>query len=303
MSSGRVCRLTPANTDEILRLVNFDDLNRATLVRELTAEDDYLWVGLVTPAGALCGVHRSMRWRRHLLLKGVFVDESARGSGAALELAFALRDSARSAGFAGIVAWVEPHKPEAGLARLLRLRQTSPLLHRFEIPLSDGDGQDSSLGDAHCFANSGTIVLDVAWRKQATPMLDDLLGVAEDPQPRAGAEPVDGRPPLGGCAAVHWVLDRHRLVLSGLPCRSIVDLPELTSAMKTLARAQGACALEIPVPAADISAALSLASIKARRLSRTPVRIGRLDFPAVSSHEKLATGAPAMGIDREFVGL
>lgn len=292
MSSGRVRRLTPANTDEILGLVNLAALNRSTLVRELTAEDDYLWMGLVTPTEGLYAVHRSMRWGRHLLLKGIFVHEPSRGSGAALELAFALRDSARNAGYAGIVAWVEPHQREAGLARLLRLRQTGPLLHRFEIPLWDGDGQDSSVGDAtHCLANSDTIVVDVPGKKQATPMLDDLLSVAEDPR----------RPPAYGPVTVHWVLDRRRLVLSSFPYHSIADLPELTSAMKTLARAQGASALEIPLPAADISAALSLASIKARRLSRTPVRIGRLDFAAASSGEKPVTVEPAVDINPKLV--
>ncbi len=275
MSSGGPHRLTPANTDEILNLVNFDDLNRSTLVRELTAEDDYLWLGLRTPTGSLCALHRGMTWGRYLLLKGVFVHESLRGSGAALEIAFAMRDSAHSAGYAGLVAWVEPHQREAGLARLLRLRQTSPLLHRFEISLSGGGGQDSSASDAtHCLTNSDTIALGVVGRKPATPILTDVLSVVEDPP----------RPPVDERVRVHWVLDRHRLVLSGFPCHSIAVLPDLTSTMRSLARAHGATALEIPVPAADISTALSLASIKARRLSRTPIRVGRLDFAAASSH-------------------
>jgi hypothetical protein len=229
------------------------------------------------------------------------VHTSSRGTGTALELAFALRDLARSAGYAGIVAWVEPHEQEAALARLLRLRQTGPLLHRFEIPLSCGGGQDRSVGDSiPCLTNSGTIAFDGAGSQQAPPMLDDLLSVTEDRQHLGDAGPTDRRQPHYRRKTVHWVLDRHRLVLSGLPCQSVADLPKLIVAMRTVP-AQSASALEVPVPAADLSAALSLVSIKARRLSRTPVRIGRLDFAAAPPHDKPVTAEPAVRLHREFV--
>lgn len=76
MKTGRVRRLTMSDTDDILRIVELEELNTVALTRELTAGDDYLWVGLDSPAGGLGAVHRSMRWGNHLLLKGVFVDDS-----------------------------------------------------------------------------------------------------------------------------------------------------------------------------------------------------------------------------------
>ncbi|MGX1853063.1 hypothetical protein [Streptomyces sp. NPDC055299] len=256
MKKGRVRRLRLVDADEILRIVDLEGLDAATLVRELAAEDDYLWMGLDTTAGGLGAVHRSMKWGDYLLLKGVFVEESMRGSGAALELAFALRDAARGNRFAGLAAWVEPHKPEAGLARMLRLRATGPLIHRFEVPVPD-DGPSVALSDD----GNGLLALDLPEPVGSAPLVDDLL---------SGGSP----------ATVRWVIDRHRLVLSGFPPRSVADLHVLTSAAGPLARARGAGFLEFPVPAADLAAALSLAAVKARRLSRTPVRLGRLDFGA-----------------------
>ncbi|MEV5242998.1 hypothetical protein AB0K89_28380 [Streptomyces cinnamoneus] len=254
MKSGRVRRLTSADSDEILRIVDLEGLDAVTLARELAAEDDYCWVGLDTPADGLCAVHRSMRWGDYLLLKGVFVDVPARGSGAALELAFALRDIARRRGYAGVVAWVEPHKPEAGLARMMRLQVTGPLIHRFEVPVPDGGPPVVAPSAGH-----GTLALDLPDPERSARLVDDLLN---------GGSPM----------VVRWVLDRHRLVLSGFPPRSVADLHVVTSAAGPLARAKGALFLELPLPAADITAALSLAKVKARRISRTPVRLGRLDF-------------------------
>ncbi|MEU1467083.1 hypothetical protein ABZ434_02475 [Streptomyces sp. NPDC005761] len=261
MTTGRVRRLTPADADEILRIVTLEGLDATVLTRELTVDDDYLWMGLTSPAGGLSAVHRSMRWGSHLLLKGVFVDESARGSGAALELGFAIRDHARDSGYAGVAAWVEPHKPEAGLARMLRLRTSGPLLHRFEVAVQDGDRPAHVPVPGH----PGR-VLELPGRATQTPLVADA--VADD----------DERGPTQGAARVHWVLDRHRLVLSGFPGESVADLGELVSAAAPLARAQGARFLEFPMPAADLSAALRLAAVKARRLSRTPVRLGILRF-------------------------
>lgn len=244
-------------------------------------------MGLDSPSGHLCAVHRSMRWGRHLLLKGVFVDQSSRGSGAALELGFALRDSACRAGYLGIAAWVEPHKPEAGLARLLRLRQAGPLLHRYEVLVSEDDAEEQTIADAAgSQGHNGTITLDLPGPGGGRPMVDDLLGEIGAPQPHPDVVCAGTPPRVHRRTAIHWVLDRRRLVLSSFPCRSIDELPALISAMTTLIGAQSASALEIPVPAADLPATLFLASIKARRLSRTPVRLGRLDFATTSCCER-----------------
>lgn len=286
MTTGRVRRLTPADAEEILRIVTLEGLDPAVLERELT-DDDYLWMGLASPTGGLGAVHRAMRWGSRLLLKGVFVDASARGSGAALELGFAMRDHARDSGYAGVAAWVEPHKPEAGLARMLRLRTSGPLLHRFEIAVPDGDRPSHvPLSAGRAGAGPGqpggsTVVrnrvLALPGRAPGPPLVADVVADDEEHGPAhraAGAE----HGPAHRAAGAHWVLDRHRLVLSGFPGHSVADLGELVSAAAPLARAQGARFLEFPMPAADLSAALCLAAAKARRLSRTPVRLGLLRF-------------------------
>lgn len=275
MTTGRVRRLTPADAEEILRIVTLEGLDPTVLARELT-DDDYLWTGLPSPTGGLGAVHRGMRWGSRLLLKGVFVDASARGSGAALELGFAMRDHARDSGYAGVAAWVEPHKPEAGLARMLRLRTSGPLLHRFEIAVPDGDRPShvplpagragAGPGQPGRSTISRNRVLTLPGRAPGPPLVADV--VADD----------DEHGPAHRAAGAHWVLDRHRLVLSGFPGHSVADLGELVSAAAPLARAQGARFLEFPMPAADLSAALCLAAAKARRLSRTPVRLGLLRF-------------------------
>ncbi|MFB7076431.1 hypothetical protein [Streptomyces sp. NPDC056308] len=254
MKTGRVRRLTLADADDILRIVKLEGLDSTTLARELVRADDYLWMGLDSPAGGLGAVHRSMRWGEYLLLKGVFVDEPLRGSGAALELAFALRDTARHGQYAGLVAWIEPHKPEAGLAHMLRLRATGPVIHRFDAPVPED--VPAVAVPAH---STGALTVDLPDSQRPTPLVDDLLS-ADSPK------------------AVRWVLDRHRLVLSGFPPCSVSDLHLVLSTAGPLARAQGAGFVEFPVPASDLSAAFTLVALKARRLSRTPVRLGRLDF-------------------------
>jgi hypothetical protein len=258
--------LTPDDVEAIVRLVGADSYDPEMLARELASEKDYLWMGIVDSYGAVHAVHRSMRWGRHLLLKGVIVGETVRGSGAALDLAFALRDAAREAGYAGIAAWVEPHEPEAGMAHLLRLRVRGRHLHRFEVPISNIS--DECVGEVPPQrADSGTITLDASRVPQGKPLVPDLLSA--DNAASSG----------GGGTALHWIVDRHRLVCSAFPLPSIADLPELILSLATSVRSAEVRHLEIPLPAADIPAALYLAGGKARRLSRTPVRLGRLDFP------------------------
>lgn len=253
MSTGTVRALDASDTDDISRLASFDGLTRKRLAEELGEPANYRWWGLHGTDGTLHAVHRSMRWGRHLLLKGVVVDEAARGSNALLRLAFALRDAARDEGFAGVAAWVEPYRPEAALARLLRLRQSGPLVHRFQIPLLSQDEQLTGAGAA----SSGVSVL--ATVGVVTP---DLLA----------------NPAGAGQVTVSWGLDGRRLVLSACPCPTAADLPELAERFRPLASSLGADSLEVPVPGGDLLAALVLAGRKARRLSRTAVRLGRLDF-------------------------
>ena len=230
MSPDPIRRLTVADADDVLNLFHIDP---AVLNRELSEPRDYCWVGVAAPGGRLYGVHRSMRWGDHLLLKGLYVEEEARGGDAALRLAFALRDRAPELGYAGIAAWVEPTKPEAGLARLLRLREDGPMLHRFEVALPEVDGPAT-------VRRSGTATL--------------------------------------GGAAVHWVVDRHRVVLSGFPYPSVADHDRCTRDVAAQIGAEGVRAVEFPLPAADLTAALTMAGARARRLSRTPVRLGRREF-------------------------
>jgi GNAT superfamily N-acetyltransferase len=253
VQAGPVRRLTADDTEGVLRIVDLEELDSANLARELACPDDYMWMGVDLPEGRLGAVHRSMRWGDHLLLKGVFVDEPLRGSGAALQLAFALRDTARAEGYEGLAAWVEPHKPEAALAHMLRLRSTGPLVHRFDVPLP-ADGPYAVAATAR---SNGRLVMEPV--TSAPPLVADLL---------TGDAP----------GSVRWVHDRHRLVLSGFPAASVTDLGQVLAAAAPLAKAVGTRRVELPVPAADLSAAFFLASLKAHRLSRTPVRLGRADF-------------------------
>lgn len=254
-------RLHEGDADAALRLCPFEDVDADVVRRELRAGADYCWMGLFTPDGEPAAVHRAMRWHRHLLLKGVFADDAFRGSGAALGAAFAIRDWAREAGYEGVAAWVEPNKPEARLAARLRLRTAGPLLHRYLVRLPYGSSAGRAPGTPPRM--SGTLV--VPGGDGTAPMVRELLGVPRSPS--AGTR-------------LAWVLDRSRLVLSGNPCRSTGDLAGFLAAVEDAARPAGATAAEVLVEAADIPAALAMAGLGARRLSRTPVRLGMVSFPA-----------------------
>ncbi|MET7717254.1 GNAT family N-acetyltransferase [Streptomyces sp. NPDC005407] len=259
-------RLQAGETGTALRLCPFEDVDAEVISRELEAEADYCWMGLFAPDGTAVAVHRAMRWHQHLLLKGVFVDDSYRGSGAALSAAFAIRDWARQAGYAGALAWVEPSKPEARLATRLRLRSASPLLHRYLIPLPSA-GASARPRSTALRPTSGT--LTVPLRDEGVPMVQELLGIWQED--------------LAG-TRLSWVLDRSRLLLSGNPCRSVGDLSTLLGAVEETAVLTGATSVEIPFEAADLLAALSLAGRGARRLSRSPVNLGVLSFDGAGGH-------------------
>jgi hypothetical protein len=256
-------RLHDAEVDAALRLCPFDDVDAGVIRRELAAGADHCWMGLFTPDGTLAAVHRAMRWHRHLLLKGVFVDDGFRGSGAALGAAFAIRDWAREAGYEGVAAWVEPNKPEARLAGRLRLRPVGPLLHRYLVRLPHASDAERPTGTPP--RTSGTLVVPgfVPGGDEAAPMVRELLGVPQGPS--AGTR-------------LAWVLDRSRLVLSGNPCRSMADLGGFLAAVEDTAVSVGATAAEVVVEAADIPAALAMAGLGARRLSRSPVALGLVSF-------------------------
>ncbi|MFJ4823642.1 hypothetical protein ACIP5L_10185 [Streptomyces bacillaris] len=252
-------RLHDGEVDAALRLCPFEGVDADVIRRELAAEADYCWMGLFTPDGTLAAVHRAMRWHRHLLLKGVFVDDGFRGSGAALGAAFAIRNWARDAGYEGVVAWVEPNKPEARLATRLRLRPVGPLLHRYLVQLPYGSDAGRPTGTPR--RTSGTLV--VPGEDEAAPMVRELLGVPRSPS--AGTR-------------LAWVLDRSRLVLSGNPCRSMGDLDGFLATVRHTAMSAGATAAEVVVEAADIPAALAMVGLGARRLSRSPVTLGMVSF-------------------------
>lgn len=277
MGSGLAARrLQGGEAEAALRICSFEDVDAEVVRRELAAEDDYCWMGLFASDGTVSAVHRAMRWHQHLLLKGIFVDDAYRGSGAALDVAFAMRNWARQAGYAGVVAWVEPNKPEAGLAARLRLRPVSPLLHRYLIPLPSTGGSERPSGALRPTAGTFSVPL----RDEGAPMVHELLGIRQD---------------HSASNRIAWVLDRSRLVLSGNPCRSLGDLDDLVTAAEHSAVLTGATAVEVVVEAADLHAALYLAGVGARRLSRSPVNLGMLSFESdgASSTRRLIHGAEA----------
>lgn len=229
-------------------------------------------MGLYAPDGTLAAVHRGMRWHRHLLLKGVFVDDGFRGSGAGLGAAFAIRDWARSVGFDGILVWVERDKRESQLATRLRVRPDGPLIHRYLVPLPSA-GAAAHPGAGVGRPAAGVLTVPLTGRGAA---LRELLGIEQDGS---------------GGTRLGWILDRSRLVLGGNPCRSITELEILVAATAEAVGLTGAMSLEIPFEAADIHAALSLAGIGAKRLSRVPVRLGLLPFG-----DQVAEGSVQQGL-------
>ncbi len=74
------------------------------------------------------------------------------------------------------------------------------------------------------------------------------------------------------------VLDRDRLLLSGLPCAGISEVAALLDEIAPFAVALGIPEIEIPVPISEIALMLWLSGRKARRVSGRPVHVGRYDF-------------------------
>jgi hypothetical protein len=263
-ADSAVRRLVPADAQEVHDASGGFGLTPERLAQELTASEDFWWVGLAGPSGRLGAVHRSMRWGPYLFLKGVYVTEELRGSAAALQLAFALRDAARSEGLAGIAAWVEPGMPEAGIAELLRLRPHSPLIYRVALPVGSGDAVEkpSARGvDLPRFRGEVVPPSDTDSGGPAEPCVD-LFGNAGDP------------------AAIHWVLDGRRIVASASFGTDRRQLDALLAVLGPIAQANGAGTVEIPVPAGDIIGALQVSQAGGRRSNRMPITLGMARFTA-----------------------
>ncbi|MCC9312334.1 hypothetical protein LN042_35655 [Kitasatospora sp. RB6PN24] len=259
--------ITSADIPEVLRLLDLTGLTEDRLGAELNADSPYRWVCLPGPDGGLSAVHRGFVWGDHLVLKGVSVDEAARGGAAALQMAFWLRESARREGRRGIAAWVAAGASHSALlAGRLRLRQDGPWIHRYLVPLSvaaTADGQMSAVEVHRDTPVSGSLSFGRAGGPDEPWITEDLLAPAA---------------PAGRARRVHWVADRDRLCLSGLPCTIFDGLPALVAALAPLAGELGLTVLDLPIPAVDIPLALRLLALGARRLSRTCVTLARFEF-------------------------
>lgn len=260
VSDVRPRRLVAADAPAVHALTGGFGLTPELLRRELAADGDFRWAGLDDPAGRLCAVHRSLRWGPYLFLKGVYVREDVRGSGAAVQLAFALRDAARAEGLPGVAAWFEPGMPESAIAELLGLRRQAPMVHRFALPLAPSGGAAPTAGAA-----------------APPPLRGELELPRECAADRSAAVDQFGAP-ADGPLRVHWVLDGRRLVASAGFGADRDGLAALLAAFGPLAAAHGAETLEFPVRASDIIGVLQLMHGRAERRNRVPVCLGALSF-------------------------
>ena len=241
--------LCTGDIDSLARFLSGNRLPRETLCRELDQEDIYVWMGLFDRIdGELIAVHRGMDFGGVLLLKGVTVASNRKGSTAALQVALAITENARKSGRKGVAVWVEPSKPERHLAARLRIPATGPLVHRYQLPIGGIGAESNRPTDLR---SSGMFSL----RLGEDPLVPNLL-------------------PSEAFDRINWVLDNQRLLLSTNPCNHASQLPELLRTLAPLAQSVGARALEIHFPASDLISAVAVLSNGAKRLSRTPVRLG-----------------------------
>jgi hypothetical protein len=299
--------LTTADAPDLLRLAELPGLDVSILAAELAPDSAYRWIGMTGPAGELLAAHRSMFWGDYLLLKGLFADASARGTGAALRLAFELREVARREGRRGIVAWVPPKSPATLVAQRLRLRPAGPWVHRYEfpVPLQEASQAPAAAGTFGAVTATTGSVMVRAEGTAASWIVPNLLH-APEAEARGGTSGSHDR-------SVHWVVDRTRLSLSGLPCSRLEHLPRLLEELAPLARQlRRVSSVEIPVPAADISCVLWMLAHNARRVTSTPARLGRRDFackeieiagvPAAQPRNGIAH-APRASYDSAHIGV
>lgn len=276
--AGDVRRLTPMDLSALTALVGSQRFTEYVLAMELEPGSPYRWVG-VLDSGELCGAHRGLLWGDYLFLKGVFVDESARGTDAVLRLAFALRDVAWDAGAAGIAAWVsESSRPQVTIAQRLRLQLSAETLHLYSLSLPTGR-QGKPASQPTFRSVRGEVTTDFG----EEPLVADMLKDSTAPEIVTGEGRL--RAPFGSRQSVSWVLDRDRIALSGLPCRCIDDFGCLLPALALIGAPMDIFTIELPVPATDFSLAIWLAAKNARRISQRPQKMGKYHFR--SSREQL----------------
>lgn len=251
-------RLQVKDLDALSRFLSGEDGAPAYLALELQRPETYLWLALFDAgSGDIIGVHRGMRLGSHLLLKGVVVDQRHKGSTSSLQLGRAMVEAATALGLQGVAAWIEPSKPERHLAERLRLVAQGPLVHRYLVPLQPSLAREGPIhGDLF-----GTV--DLTGDQTDVPLVPSLL---------------PSRP-----SHYAWVLDGKRIFLGGNPCPRVSALPLALRGIEPLARRVGATSLELALPASDLVSALETLALGARRLSRTPVRLGIRSFSPHSS--------------------
>lgn len=251
MLTTTVRSLSPADLGGLQTLFGSNCPDHRVLGRELHRVDVYLWMGLFDGT-ALVAAHRAMLLGSRLLLKGVSVASSHRGTTAAWRLALAMKEAAAARGMAGLAAWIEPRQPERFLAVRLGIKESGPMVHRFQIPLPSVD-EDLAI------AASPPLAGELQVSHGTEPMVSDLLGRS--------------------AGSLNWVIDGRRIVLSGNPCAGTEELLNLLSTLRPMAIQAGAHAAEIALPASDLSAAFSILATGVGRLSRVPVRMGLLSLP------------------------
>ncbi len=232
----RLLRMTPDDVPSLRELI--DSVETFTTLHEVVEHDlrnrhDNIWVGAKDPEGKIVAAHRGVRAGNRLFLKGLIVSPEAEGTLLAMRIAWAIKQVAEEEGYAGLHSWIEPFKPEAILARRLRLQPEGELLHRFVIPIE-------TLGT------------------------EGLPTPAETPPTnnRAGQAMMTGEDLLSVLTPVFSADDLVRWVHRSLPSTTRGQLANV----------------EFSAPASDLPLVLSLLAMGARRINRTPVYLGTLDF-------------------------
>ena len=240
--------LRPEDARAVAAICPFDGLDEARIRWELDRPEHHVWLGRCDVDGRVVAAHRGLVWSDHLLLKGVCLAPELAGTTAALGLGMAMRTEARERGLT-LAAWVEPSRPEAHLARRLRLVPVRPdLVHRYLLR-----GETPVAADGPHPATSGRVRLP---HLAETPLGPDLLA-------SSSARTVE----------VRWTWDRGRLVLSAVPAASVATLTPVLAAVAEAAGGWPSAGFELPLPAADLATALLLTRSGAHRVSRTPVQL------------------------------
>lgn len=257
-----VFTLGPGDAAEIARLTAGRRYTVPVLAAELADPETYRWVGIRGADGRLTAVHRALKWSKYLFLKGVFVDDSARGGDGALRLAIALRQAARDETVSGIAAWIsESSSAQLALAQRLRLKRTGPPLHLYTLPFArfrDEKRAPEQLSRHEAATRIEQILERHHVMRDGRILVPDLLGGSGN-----------GRRALP---------DRDRLILGSLPCADAGEVHALLAELAPAAGALGLSEAELPAPVIDIPLALWLVGRKARRVSARAVYVGRSDF-------------------------